>query len=221
MAKKEARCAICKRALPGIETWRGRVHLCDEPVCRVKFNANWHPIEVRDGERKCAWERCNNTVPAGYYSSRATRLTCRPMPMGMPPSTLVPAVVIGRRSCMLERQESVLRPRHRGETGDPRPRPHLGDPRRRRPFSGDQPSTCRTLPLCTSGPMSGSCRPQGCRHRVDALEHPERWTFGLARRRAGPGAARPRALERAVEMRAVAPAGVLGQHCPAARASEA
>jgi len=74
--RKEAQCAICKRALPGIETWDGRVHLCDEAGCLAKFRANWHAVYVSEGERKCAADGCDKTVPEGYYHASARRLVC-------------------------------------------------------------------------------------------------------------------------------------------------
>ncbi len=76
MAKKEAKCAICKRALSGIETWGPRLHLCENPDCRARFTGNWHAIHVSEGERKCAWRRCDKTVPAGYYWASSKLLTC-------------------------------------------------------------------------------------------------------------------------------------------------
>jgi integrase/recombinase XerC len=76
--KREAKCAICKSALPGVETWNGagRIDLCDNPECLTKLLETWNVTYVADGERKCAWKQCDRTVSAGYYRSRSTILTC-------------------------------------------------------------------------------------------------------------------------------------------------
>jgi integrase/recombinase XerC len=76
MAKRYVKCAVCKRALPRIETWRGRLHLCDDPDCKAKFDATRHAIYLREGERKCAQAQCDNTVPAGYYRPNPTLIAC-------------------------------------------------------------------------------------------------------------------------------------------------
>src|ERR1700722_8434639 len=71
----DAKCAICKMELPGVETWRTRLECCDKPDCHARLLAR-RAIYVAAGERNCTAAKCTKTVAPGYYHIRTTLFAC-------------------------------------------------------------------------------------------------------------------------------------------------
>ena len=58
---RDAKCTICKVALPGVETWRTRLECCDKPACHERLVAK-RTIYVAAGERNCTAANCTKTA---------------------------------------------------------------------------------------------------------------------------------------------------------------
>lgn len=71
----DAKCAICKVALPGVETWRTRLECCDKAACYERLLAR-RTIFVAAGDRKCTAANCTKTAASGFYHIRTTLFAC-------------------------------------------------------------------------------------------------------------------------------------------------
>jgi integrase len=74
--KSEAKCVICKNALPGVETWNGRFHVCEKQSCKDELVRRKRGVCVAPGELQCGANDCKNSVASGYYHRATKRFAC-------------------------------------------------------------------------------------------------------------------------------------------------